>query len=66
VPAAHAYVRVVIAPGPTQLSFSFDGTSAKTSWARGDVPFVGRGVAREARNTGGKPVDMPVRVFSRS
>ena len=26
----------------------------------GDVQFVGRGVAHEAKNTGGKPVDMVI------
>ena len=34
------------------------GKPAKTKWARGDVQFIGRGVAHEAKNTGGKPVDM--------
>jgi oxalate decarboxylase/phosphoglucose isomerase-like protein (cupin superfamily) len=41
-------------------SLSIDGQPEKTTWARGDVQFVGRGVAHEARNTGGKPVDMVV------
>jgi len=56
----HDYDQVVIALGPTQLSLSIDGKPARTTWARGDVQFVGRGVAHEARNTGGKPVDMVV------
>lgn len=54
----HDYDQVVIALGPAHLSLSIDGKPAKTAWARGDVQFVGRGVAHEARNTGGKPVDM--------
>ena len=56
----HEYDQVVIALGPARLSLSIDGKPAKTTWARGDVQFVGRGVAHEARNTGGRPVDMVV------
>jgi beta-alanine degradation protein BauB len=56
----HDFDQVVIALGPTQLSLLIDGKPAKTSWARGDVQFVGRGVAHEAKNTGGKPVDMVI------
>ena len=56
----HEYDQVVIALGPAQLSLSIDGKPAKTAWVRGDVQFVGRGVAHEAKNTGGKPVDMVV------
>jgi quercetin dioxygenase-like cupin family protein len=54
----HDFDQVVIALGPTQMSLSIDGKPAKTSWARGDVSFIGRGVAHESKNTGGKPVDM--------
>ncbi len=54
----HDYDQVVIALGPGQLSLSIDGKPAKTTWARGDAQFIGRGVAHEAKNTGGKPVDM--------
>ena len=39
------------------MSLSIDGKPAKTTWARGDVQFIGRGVAHESKNTGGKPVD---------
>ena len=56
----HDFDQVVIALGPAQLSLSIDGKPAKTSWARGDVQFIGRGVAHEAKNTGGKPVDMVI------
>ena len=28
-------------------------SSAKATWARGDVQFIGRGVPHEAKNTGG-------------
>ena len=59
-PAAskHDFDQVVIALGPAKMSLSVDGKPAKTTWARGDVQFVGRGVAHEAKNTGGTPVDM--------
>jgi quercetin dioxygenase-like cupin family protein len=54
----HDFDQVVIALGPTQVSLSIDGKPAKTTWARGDAQFIGRGVPHEAKNTGGKPVDM--------
>jgi beta-alanine degradation protein BauB len=54
----HDFDQVVIALGDSQLSLTIDGKPAKTKWARGDVQFIGRGVAHEAKNTGGKPVDM--------
>ena len=55
--STHEYDQVVIALGPTQMSLSVDGKPAKTTWARGDVQFIGRGVAHQSKNTGGKPVD---------
>ena len=54
----HDFDQVVIALGPSPLSLSIDGKPAKTTWARGDAVFIGRGVAHEAKNTGGKPGDM--------
>jgi quercetin dioxygenase-like cupin family protein len=54
----HDFDQVVIALGPSQMSLAIDGKPAKTTWARGDVQFVGRGIAHQAKNTGGKPVDM--------
>jgi quercetin dioxygenase-like cupin family protein len=56
----HEFDQVVIALGPAQLSLSIDGKPAKSTWARGDAQFIGRGVAHEAKNTGGKPVDMVI------
>jgi quercetin dioxygenase-like cupin family protein len=53
----HDYDQVVIALSPAQMSLSIDGKPPKTSWARGDVQFIGRGVPHESKNTGGKPVD---------
>ena len=56
----HDYDQLVIALGPTQMSLSIDGKPAKTTWARGDVQFIGRGTAHESKNTGGKPVDFVI------
>jgi quercetin dioxygenase-like cupin family protein len=56
----HDFDQVVIALGPASISLSVDGKPARTTWARGDVQFIGRGVAHEAKNTGGKPVDMVI------
>ncbi|HKY21139.1 MAG TPA: hypothetical protein VJM31_07970 [Vicinamibacterales bacterium] len=53
----HDYDQVVIALGTAQMSLAIDGKPAKTTWARGDAQFVGRGVPHEAKNAGGKPVD---------
>ena len=55
----HEFDQVVIALAPgTQMSLSIDGKPAKTTWARGDVEFIGRGMKHESKNTGGKPADM--------
>lgn len=54
----HDFDQVVIALGPSPLSLSVDGKPAKTTWKRGDVQFIGRGVAHESKNTGGKTADM--------
>ena len=56
----HDYDQVVIALGAAQIALSIDGKPAKTTWARGDVQFIGRGVPHESKNTGGKPVDMVI------
>ena len=56
----HDFDQVVIALGPSDMSLSIDGKPAKTKWVRGDVQFVGRGVAHQAKNTGGKPLDMVI------
>jgi quercetin dioxygenase-like cupin family protein len=54
----HDFDQVVIALGPTPLSLSIDGKPAKTTWKRGEAVFIGRGVAHESKNTGGKPADV--------
>ena len=51
----HEYAQVVIALEPSGMSLSIDGKPAKTQWTRGEVAFIGRGVAHESKNTGGKP-----------
>ena len=56
----HDYDQVVIALGAAQMSLSINGQPAKTTWARGDVQFIGRGVSHESKNTGGKPVDFVI------
>lgn len=53
----HDYAQVVIALASSPMSLSIDGKPAKTSWSRGDVQFIGRGVAHESKNAGGKGVD---------
>jgi quercetin dioxygenase-like cupin family protein len=53
----HEYDQVVIALNAAAMSLSIDGKPAKTTWARGDVQYIGRGTAHESKNTGGKPVD---------
>jgi beta-alanine degradation protein BauB len=59
----HDFDQVVVALGASPLSLSIDGKPAKTTWARGDVQFIGRGVAHEAKNTGGKPSEMIIVVI---
>lgn len=56
----HDFDQVVVALGTGQMSLTIDGKPARTSWNRGDVQYIGRGVAHEAKNTGGKPVDFIV------
>jgi quercetin dioxygenase-like cupin family protein len=53
----HEFDQIVIALGPAQMSLAIDGKPAKTAWKRGDVQFIGRGVAHESKNTGNKPTD---------
>jgi hypothetical protein len=53
----HEYDQIVIALGPAPISLAIDGKPAKTTWRRGDVQFIGRGVPHESKNAGAKPVD---------
>lgn len=56
----HEFDQVVIGLGAAQMSLAIDGKPAKTTWRRGDVQFIGRGVPHESKNTGGKPVDFVI------
>jgi beta-alanine degradation protein BauB len=53
----HDYDQVVIALAPAKMSLTLDGKPARTTWARGDAQFIGRGVAHESQNMSGKPID---------
>jgi quercetin dioxygenase-like cupin family protein len=55
--STHEYDQVVIPLGPSQMSLTMEGKPAKTSWQRGDVQFIGRGLPHQGKNLGGKPVD---------
>lgn len=54
----HDFDQVIIALGSGQISLAMEGKPAKTTWSRGDVQFIGRGIAHQGKNTGGKPVDV--------
>jgi hypothetical protein len=56
----HDYDQIVIALSSMQMSLAIDGKQAKTAWARGDVQFIGRVVARQARSTSSKPTDFVI------
>jgi len=56
----HDFDQVVISLGPSAMALAVDGQPAKTTWKRGDAQFIGRGVAHESKNAGGKPVDMMI------
>jgi quercetin dioxygenase-like cupin family protein len=55
----HDYDQVLIAPGPVSLSVEIGGKTT-TTFKRGDVLFIGRGVPHQAQTTSGKPQDMIV------
>jgi quercetin dioxygenase-like cupin family protein len=56
----HDFDQVVISLGTAQMSLAIEGQPAKTSWKRGDVQFIGRGVPHESQNTSTKPVDFVI------
>jgi quercetin dioxygenase-like cupin family protein len=56
----HDFDQVVIALMPAQLSLTIAGKPAKTSWVRGDVVWIARGTAHDAKHTGGKSADFAV------
>jgi quercetin dioxygenase-like cupin family protein len=53
----HDYDQIVITLGPSSMWLSIDGKSPKTTWSRGEVTFIGRGVPHEGKNLGDTPVD---------
>jgi quercetin dioxygenase-like cupin family protein len=53
----HDYDQVVVTLGPSSMWLSIDGKPAKTTWSRGEVTFIGRGVSHEGKNLGDTPVD---------
>jgi quercetin dioxygenase-like cupin family protein len=53
----HDYDQLVITLGPSQITLSIDGKVVKTTWQRGEVQFIGRGVPHQGKNVGDKPVD---------
>jgi quercetin dioxygenase-like cupin family protein len=56
----HEYDQVVIALGAGDVKVAVDGQPTRTTWQRGDVLFIGRGVKHESQNTGGKPLDFVI------
>ena len=56
----HDYDQIVIALDSSKMSLSIDGKPPKAAWARGDVQFIGRGVAHESKNATGKPIDFVI------
>jgi quercetin dioxygenase-like cupin family protein len=56
----HEYDQVVIALAPAEVSLSLNGQPAKTTWARGDVQFIGRGTPHASKNLSGTPVDYAI------
>jgi quercetin dioxygenase-like cupin family protein len=56
----HDFDQVIIALAPTQMSLTIAGKPAKTAWAKGDVEFIGRGVAHESKNVGSKPTEFAI------
>lgn len=53
----HEYDQVVIALGPGEVRLAVDGQPVRTTWARGDVAFIGRGMAHATKHLGSTPVD---------
>jgi quercetin dioxygenase-like cupin family protein len=55
--STHDFDQVVIALSPAEVALAVEGQATKTSWARGDVAFIGRGTAHGSKNLSGAPVD---------
>jgi oxalate decarboxylase/phosphoglucose isomerase-like protein (cupin superfamily) len=57
--STHEYDQVVIPLGAAGMSLTVGGKT-KSAWKPGDAEFIGRGVAHESKNTGGKPLDFVI------
>jgi quercetin dioxygenase-like cupin family protein len=55
--STHEYDQIVIPLGPSQMWLSIEGKPPKTTWQRGEVVFIGRGIPHQGKNLGGKPID---------
>jgi uncharacterized RmlC-like cupin family protein len=53
----HEFDQVVVSLSSGEMALSIDGKPPRTTWARGDVQFIGRGVPHESQNASGKPID---------
>ncbi len=58
--STHEFDQVVIGLGAADMTVAMEGKPKVTTWQRGDVLYIGRGVKHESKNTGGKPVDFIV------
>jgi quercetin dioxygenase-like cupin family protein len=55
--STHEYDQVAIALSSGSMSVALGDEAPRTSWARGDVLFIGRGVPHATKNLAGAPVD---------
>lgn len=53
----HDYAQVVIALGAGEIPLTVDGQLVRSTWARGDVAYIGRGVAHSSKNMSTAPMD---------
>ena len=56
----HEFDQVVISLNAAQMALTIEGKPAKTTWKRGDVAFISRGVSHQSKNNGGKPADFVI------
>jgi quercetin dioxygenase-like cupin family protein len=55
--STHEYDQLVIALGAADMTLALEGKAPVKQWQRGDVQFIGRGVAHESKNESGQPVE---------
>lgn len=55
--STHEFDQIVIALEPGEVDLTIDGQLVRSTWARGDVQFIGRGVPHSSTNKGGTPVN---------